>query len=76
MRYVDSLRLALSSVLEHATQRGDLTTPQNNVGGHTIAVSAAIALLVHWGTIHDRPITDDDIKNIVDGVLMPLLSRP
>ena len=52
-------------------QRGDLAPqPQD---GHKIAVSAAIALLVHWGVVHDRPINDDDISQIVDGVLTPLL---
>ncbi|GGX70302.1 TetR/AcrR family transcriptional regulator [Streptomyces fructofermentans] len=71
VRYVESLHQALAGVLDHAAQRGDLSNhPQ---GGHAIAVSAAIALLVHWGVVHDRPISDEDIAQIVDGVLMPLL---
>lgn len=74
VRYVDSLHQALSGVLEHAVQRGDLPPQQTRrQGGREIAVSAAIALLVHWGTVHDRPISDDDIEQIIDGVLMPLL---
>ena len=74
VRYVESLREALSAVLDHAVQRGDLPPRQTRPpGGYAITVSAAIALLVHWGTVHDRPINDDDIEQIVDGVLMPLL---
>ncbi|MGW3111150.1 TetR/AcrR family transcriptional regulator [Streptomyces sp. NPDC001091] len=74
VRYIDSLRQALASVLDHAAQRGDLPSqPDQPQGGHTIAVSAAIALLVHWGAVHDRPINDEDVAQIVDGVLMPLL---
>ncbi|MBB5866721.1 AcrR family transcriptional regulator [Allocatelliglobosispora scoriae] len=74
MRYVDSLHQALAGVLDHAAQRGDLPSRRNqSQDGHTIAVSAAIALLVHWGVVHDRPINDDDIAQIVDGVLLPLL---
>ncbi|MBW6434928.1 TetR/AcrR family transcriptional regulator [Actinoplanes hulinensis] len=74
VRYVDSLHQALAGVLDHAMQRGDLPPRQSHPqGGHAIAVSAAIALLVHWGVVHDRPINDDDIAQIVDGVLMPLL---
>lgn len=74
VRYVDSLRQALFAVLDHASQRGDLPPPRTGrAGGHALAVSAAIALLVHWGTIHDRPIDDHDIEQIVDGILMPLL---
>ncbi|MGW6442298.1 hypothetical protein [Lentzea sp. NPDC055074] len=73
-RYVDSLHQALAGVLDHAVQRGDLPPRRNHPqDGHPIAVSAAIALLVHWGAVHDRPINDDDIAQIVDGVLMPLL---
>ncbi|MEU3794452.1 TetR/AcrR family transcriptional regulator [Streptomyces fructofermentans] len=71
VRYVESLHQALAGVLDHAAQRGDL--PNHPQGGHAIAVSAAIALLVHWGVVHDRPISDEDIAQIVDGVLMPLL---
>lgn len=74
VRYVHSLHQALEGVLDHAIQRGDLPPRRNRLqDGHTIAVSAAIALLVHWGVVHDRPISDDDIAQIVDGVLMPLL---
>ncbi|WP_155370021.1 TetR/AcrR family transcriptional regulator [Catellatospora vulcania] len=73
-RYVDSLHQALAGVLDHAAQRGDLPPRRNPPqDGRTIAVSAAIALLVHWGVVHDRPISDDDIAQIVDGVLLPLL---
>ncbi|MDP9798671.1 AcrR family transcriptional regulator [Catenuloplanes nepalensis] len=74
VRYVDSLHQALTGVLDHAVQRGDLPARRNQTqNGHPIAVSAAIALLIHWGAVHDRPISDDDIAQIVDGVLMPLL---
>lgn len=40
-------------------------------GGHSIAVSAALALLLHWGLVRDRQVGDDDIAAIVDAVLMP-----
>ncbi|MEU3648128.1 TetR/AcrR family transcriptional regulator [Lentzea sp. NPDC034063] len=74
VRYVESLHQALAGVLDHAVQRGDLPHRRDHPqDGHPIAVSAAIALLVHWGAVHDRPINDDDIAQIVDGVLMPLL---
>ncbi len=74
VRYVDSLHQALAGVLDHAVQRGDLSSRRNHPQDeHSIAVSAAIALLVHWGVVHDRPINDEDIAQIVDGVLMPLL---
>lgn len=74
VRYVESLHQALAGVLNHAAQRGDLPSrPNQPQDGHTIAATAAIALLVHWGSIHDRPISDEDIAQIVDGVLMPLL---
>lgn len=74
VRYIDSLRQVLTAVLEHAVQRGDL--PERHArrqGGYEMAISAAIALLVHWGNVHDRPLNDDDIEQIVDGVLLPLL---
>ena len=74
VRYVDCVYQALSGVLEHAVERGDLSPRQNGPQSqHAIAVSAAVALLVHWGLVHDRPVSDDDIEQIVDGVLMPLL---
>ncbi|SHN25177.1 TetR/AcrR family transcriptional regulator [Cryptosporangium aurantiacum] len=74
VRYVESLHQALAGVLDHAVQRGDLPArPNLPQDGNAIAVSAAIALLVHWGVVHDRPISSDDIAQIVDGVLMPLL---
>jgi hypothetical protein len=38
-----------------------------------MAVSVAVALLLHWGLVRDRRVSGDDIAVIVDGVLMPLL---
>jgi AcrR family transcriptional regulator len=73
-RYVDSLHLAVEGVLAHAVERGDLPPRQADPsGGHSIAVSAALALLLHWGLVRDRQVGDDDIAAIVDAVLMPLL---
>ncbi|BDV31569.1 TetR/AcrR family transcriptional regulator [Microbacterium terricola] len=72
-RYVDSLHRAVAGVLEHALQRGDLR-PRSSENSHQIAVSAAIALLVHWGIVHDQPVNRDDVAQIVNSVLIPLLS--
>jgi AcrR family transcriptional regulator len=72
-RYVDSLHQAVEGVLAHAVERGDLSPrPADPSGGHPIAVSAAVALLIHWGLVRGRQISDDDIAAIVDAVLMPL----
>lgn len=38
-----------------------------------MAVSAAVALLLHWGLARDRRVSGDDIAAIVDAVLIPLL---
>ncbi|MFG2134710.1 TetR/AcrR family transcriptional regulator [Streptomyces sp. NPDC048751] len=73
-RYVDSLHQAVEGVLAHAVERGELPPRQGDPsGGHPIAVSAALALLLHWGLVRDRQVGDDDIAAIVDAVLMPLL---
>ncbi|MEU6353582.1 TetR/AcrR family transcriptional regulator [Streptomyces sp. NPDC047072] len=73
-RYVDSLHRAVEGVLAHAAERGDLpprrTAPSE---GHSTAVSAALALLLHWHLVRGRQIAGDDIAEIVDAVLMPLL---
>ena len=71
-------RIALYEIydlaLAHAVERGDLPPRQaDRSGGHSIAVSAALALLLHWGLVRDRQVGDDDIAAIVDAVLMPLL---
>jgi hypothetical protein len=76
-RYVDSLHQAVEGVLAHAVERGDLPPRRADPSGaHSIAVSAAITLLLHWGLARDRQVGDDDIAAIVDAVLMPLLWRP
>ncbi|KFF98227.1 hypothetical protein IQ62_26095 [Streptomyces scabiei] len=73
-RYVDSLHQAIEGVLAHAVERGDLPPRQADPsGGHSMAVSVAVALLLHWGLVRDRRVSGDDIEAIVDGVLMPLL---
>jgi hypothetical protein len=57
-----------------AVERGDLPPRQADPsGGHSIAVSAALALLLHWALVRGRQVSDDDIAAIVDAVLMPLL---
>jgi AcrR family transcriptional regulator len=71
-RYIDSLHQAVEEVLAHAVERGDLPPRQADPSeGHPIAVSAALALLLHWGLVRGRQIGDDDIAAIVDGILMP-----
>ncbi|MEJ3747827.1 hypothetical protein WEI85_31610 [Actinomycetes bacterium KLBMP 9797] len=61
-------------MLAHAVSRGDLPPRQADPsGGHPIAVSAAIALLIHWPLVRGRQVTEDDIAAIVDAVLMPSL---
>ncbi|MEE1837220.1 TetR-like C-terminal domain-containing protein [Streptomyces sp. SP17KL33] len=73
-RYVGSLHQSIEGVLAHAVERGDLPPRQADPsGGHSIAVSAALALLLHWGLVRGRQVSDDDIAAIVDAVLMPLL---
>ncbi|MFJ4539969.1 TetR-like C-terminal domain-containing protein [Streptomyces tibetensis] len=71
-RYVDSLHQAVEGVLAHAVERGDLPPRRADPSGaHTIAVSAAIALLLHWGLVRDRQVGDDDIAAIVDASSCP-----
>ncbi|KQV94127.1 TetR-like C-terminal domain-containing protein [Streptomyces sp. Root369] len=73
-RYIDSLHRAVEGVLAHAVERGDRPPGRTDPsGGRPIAVSAAVALLIHWQLVRGRQITDDDIAAIVDAVLMPLL---
>ncbi|MDQ7809047.1 hypothetical protein Q5425_35415 [Amycolatopsis sp. A133] len=61
-------------MLAHAAERGDLSPRSADPsGGQPIAVSAAVALLNHWGLVRGGQISDDDIAAIVDAVLMPLL---
>ncbi|MFI5966378.1 TetR/AcrR family transcriptional regulator [Streptomyces asoensis] len=73
-RYVDSLHQAIGGVLARAVERGELPPRQADpAGGHPIAVSAAVALLIHWGFVRGRQVGDDDIAAIVDAVLVPLL---
>ncbi|QMV04258.1 hypothetical protein GJU35_44840 [Streptomyces lincolnensis] len=75
-RYVDSLYQAVEGVLAHAVERGELPPRQGDPsGGHPIAVSAALALLLHWGLVRDRQVGDDGIAAVVDAVLMPSLRR-
>jgi len=58
----------------HAVERGDLPPRQADPsGGRSMAVSAAVALLLHWGLVRDRRVSGDDNAATVDGVLMPLL---
>jgi AcrR family transcriptional regulator len=73
-RYIDSLHRAVEDVLTHAVERGDLPPRQANPPGeHPLAVSAAIALLLHWQLVRGQQITDGDIGTIVDKILAPLL---
>ncbi|WP_060887723.1 TetR/AcrR family transcriptional regulator C-terminal ligand-binding domain-containing protein [Streptomyces caniscabiei] len=73
-RYVDSLYQAVEGVPAHAVERGDPPPRQADPsGGHSVAVSAALALLLHWWLVRDRQVGDDGIAAIVDAVLMPLL---
>lgn len=73
-RYIDSLHHAVEGVLAHAVQRGDRPSGRTDPSGNPpIAVSAALALLIHWQLVRGRPISDDDIAAIVDDILMPSL---
>jgi hypothetical protein len=60
-------------VLAHAVKSGDRSPGRTDPSGdHPIAVSAALALLLHWQLVRGRQINDDDIAAIVDVILMPL----
>ncbi|KND28711.1 TetR/AcrR family transcriptional regulator [Streptomyces acidiscabies] len=73
-RYIDSLHRAVEGVLAHAAERGDLPPARTGPSGdHPIAVSGAVALLLHWQLVRGREIDDDDIAAIVDDLLMPSL---
>ncbi|MFG2940353.1 TetR/AcrR family transcriptional regulator [Streptomyces sp. NPDC048282] len=73
-RYIDSLHQAVQDVLAHAVERGDLParTPDPS-GRHSLEVSAAVALLLHWPVVRGRQLGEDDIAAIVDRILLPLL---
>ncbi|MFI5800881.1 TetR/AcrR family transcriptional regulator [Streptomyces sp. NPDC051677] len=73
-RYVDSLHQAVEDVLAHATERGDLPPrPAMPSGSHALEVSATVALVLHWHSLRNQPITDGDIGAIVDRILTPLI---
>ncbi len=73
-RYIDSLHQAVEGVLAHAVERGDRPPGRTDPSGdHPIAISAALALLIHWQLVRGQQISDDDIAAIVDVILMPLL---
>jgi len=51
-------------VLAHAVKRGDRPPGRTDPSGdHPIAVSAALALLLHWQLVRGPQINDDDIAD-------------
>ncbi|MET7668528.1 TetR/AcrR family transcriptional regulator [Micromonospora luteifusca] len=79
-RYVDSMHREVWKVLAHAVERGDLPPPallEQPDGKPAVEISAAVALLIHWQTVRgDEEITEGHVASIVDGILLPLASRP
>ncbi|WP_060887924.1 TetR-like C-terminal domain-containing protein [Streptomyces caniscabiei] len=73
-RYIDLLHQAVESVPAHTVERGDLPRAGPTRHAGTRSLSAALALLVHWQLVRGRQIVDDDIAEIVDAVLTPLLT--
>jgi AcrR family transcriptional regulator len=79
-RYVDSMHQEVRNVLANAVERGDLPPPallDKPDGDSAVAISAAVALLIHWQTVRGgKEITEADVSSIVDEILLPLISRP
>ncbi|GAA0363943.1 TetR/AcrR family transcriptional regulator [Microbispora corallina] len=79
-RYVDSMHREVVKVLAHAFERGDippLPLLEKPDGKPAVEISAAVALLIHWQTVRgDEEITEEHVCSIVDGILLPLASRP
>lgn len=79
-RYVDSMHREVWKVLAHAVERGDLPAPpflEQPDGKPAVEISAAVALLIHWQTVRGgEDITEAHVSSIVDGILLPLVSRP